>query len=412
MADTKETATQRVDRLVQLVLTKRPELTEKQLRDMFEQKKEDAGFLLNDEGAAFMVTSDLGVSPLGESLKTEMKIRDLFPQINDVTLAGRILTIYPPRQFARKDGSTGRLMKILVGDETGTVEIVFWNDVIENQTVKNLRPSLGVKVSHGYTRQALNGKAEIHFGNRTEVSVLSDEEVAKFPSVESFLDNIANMKSDTVEANVEGTVVSVNPQKTFERADGVGQLTKLALQDDSGTIGVVLWNEKSEQVKDIVPGDSMRIFRGKPKHNNFGNLELHIDRQAQVDITQNKESVSKGVASHSANVRSLASVLPGERGLLIEGIVLETPILKDVTLKDGTQVKVASFQLKDGAAEARVSLWRQLAEEFSVVEPQTRIRLTNVVAKLGMKGKVDISSTSGTQIEFLATQPLENQQTA
>ncbi|MCX8176091.1 MAG: hypothetical protein N3E48_02525, partial [Candidatus Bathyarchaeota archaeon] len=76
--------------------------------------------------------------------------------------------------------------------------------------------------------------------------------------------------------------------------------------------------------------------------------------------------------------------------------------VRDVTLKDGSKVKVYDFLLKDETGEIKVSAWRDHAEILLKFPLGLKLKLKNVSSKQGFRGGVELTTTSQTIIEVVA----------
>ena len=66
------------DSLMNKLLEQKPDLSRADMEEMIQKKKEKIGAgYLTDQGALFLIASDLGVS-LSEPLKVEMGLKDLY----------------------------------------------------------------------------------------------------------------------------------------------------------------------------------------------------------------------------------------------------------------------------------------------------------------------------------------------
>jgi len=64
--------------LLSTLLEQKPDLSRSTVNEMIQQKKEKIGAgYLTDQGALFLIASDLGIS-LSEPLRVEMKLKDLY----------------------------------------------------------------------------------------------------------------------------------------------------------------------------------------------------------------------------------------------------------------------------------------------------------------------------------------------
>ena len=97
--------------LLDKILEQKPELLRSDIEERIKQKKEKIGAgYLTDQGALFLIASDLGVS-LSEPLKVEMNLKDLFVGAKEISLESRVLSLAPAKQYTRKDGSPFLLRK-------------------------------------------------------------------------------------------------------------------------------------------------------------------------------------------------------------------------------------------------------------------------------------------------------------
>ncbi len=167
-----------LETIIKKILIEKPGLTREKLLDLIEKKRVEAKGLLNREGAAFLVAADLGVSMFGkEKIVTRMKVGDVLPNLGDVSVVGRVLMVYDLQEFVKTDGSKGKLRRILIGDESGMIEVFVWNEKVEDLDRQNIKPDSLVKVEHAYSRSSVDGKVELHVGERGSITLLASEEV-------------------------------------------------------------------------------------------------------------------------------------------------------------------------------------------------------------------------------------------
>ena len=94
-------------------------------RDEFEKKVaekiEESGNLLNEDTAARLVAAGMG--------KKEMKIREIGSLVKgeSALIEGEIEEIGDVREFTTKNGRSGRLVNVRIGDESGECTLTLWN---------------------------------------------------------------------------------------------------------------------------------------------------------------------------------------------------------------------------------------------------------------------------------------------
>ena len=274
-----------LENIVKRILLLRPNLSHREVLKRIEEKKKGVEGYLMDETAARIVATELGVEIPREVFKTEILIKDVVSGLNDVTVTGRIITVNSPQTFTRSDMTRGTVAHLLIADKTGTIRVAFWNDKTSLVETGKLVQGQVIKVSHGYVREGLDGKPELHVGSRAEIQVSpSNVKESDYPKIISFIKKITEIKKKT-RASVLGTVQQVYPVSTFERSDGSqGKVMRLKLSDETGQITTVFWNKKVDELGDVKRGDSLQILNGRVKEGLNGQLELHVEKSTQIKL--------------------------------------------------------------------------------------------------------------------------------
>ena len=141
------------EELLSKLLEKIPELSRSVIEEKINEKKDRIGSgYLTDEGALFLIASDLGVS-LEESQKTEIELKDLFVGAKEVTLQSRVLNLSPAKQFIKKDGTPFFLRTMTVYDSNSRVSVKLWDEKATLPDLENLKPGDLVKIIKAYDQK-------------------------------------------------------------------------------------------------------------------------------------------------------------------------------------------------------------------------------------------------------------------
>ena len=165
-----------LEEIIKRILSSRSDIKRKEILEMIEKKKSDAGDFLTDETAARIAASELGVEIVKKPLRLKIQIQDLVSGLNDVTVDGHVAAVYPSKTFTRRDWTEGKLASILVVDKSGTLRVVLWDDKVELVEIGKIQREQTIRISHGYVREGLDGKPELHLGQRGSVEVLKEPE--------------------------------------------------------------------------------------------------------------------------------------------------------------------------------------------------------------------------------------------
>lgn len=381
--------------IVEQILLQRPDQKREELLEKIEKKWTEANGLLTRETAAKLVALELGIKIPNQNsfFQSKILIKNLVPGLNDVTVAGRVITVYPAKIFMQADGTKTTMAKLLVADKSGTLNVVFWNAKEDTlKTLKQVKPGEIICVSHGYVREGLDGKLELNVGSRSLLEILPPETMeTEFPAINDFLNRIGELTPKQKRANVLGRVEKISSPSTFQRKNGAtGKVLRLRLKDETGQVTLVVWNEKVEELSHIEKNDVLRIMNAKVKKRFDGQLELHIENDSSIErVTEGKVSTIKDLKE-------------GIGPITVEGKVAATPVFREVTLKTGEKVGVTTFQLADGTGKVSISAWRKLAEEARKLKTGMKIRVRDVFVKKGFADQLEITTRSVSTIEILS----------
>ncbi len=499
--------------IVEKILSVRRDLTESALKTLIQTKMEGAGRLLTEEGATYMVANELGIDlSNGNVVGTGMKIKDLIIGANDATITGVVLAVSTPQTFTRKDGVEGAVARLGVSDDTGTMNVVLWNEKTQVVTQEHVAPQQVIRISHGYVRAGLTGRPELNVGRRGTVVLLTsppsrtqdpstthlqkirdlaegdfvtfrgvvqgqspissftrsnnrpgqvmrvrladdtgriravfwDDQVdsvrdsrrgdvleivsgqvrrglgsvlevhvgrlsrvkvvenAELASrLSAALTKIANLVPGMNDVDVLGRVMDVGPIREFERrSGGVGQVGSLYVLDETGSVRLTLWNEKTDVLADVAPDDVVLAEGGYTREGLGGVVELNLGGMGRLTLNPEMEA-SNALPHFTSVVLSIRELKVGMRNMVVEGRVMEAPVVKDVTTRDGVELRVASLRLQDETGEVRVSLWRDLADDVAGLPEGSRLRIKNAYVKMGFFGDLELSSGATTELEVV-----------
>jgi replication factor A1 len=141
-------------------------LEKDEIERRIEAKRAKLSGLISKEGAAQVVAAELGISFDNEKLKIE----ELLPGMRKVRIVGKILNISPVRTFKTKKGDDGKVVNLLVADDTSNVKVVLWDtnhiSLIEK---KEIVQGIVVEILNGSMRDN-----ELHLGSFSEIKMSND----------------------------------------------------------------------------------------------------------------------------------------------------------------------------------------------------------------------------------------------
>lgn len=93
---------------------------------------------------------------------------------------------------------------------------------------------------------------------------------------------IKNIVSNMRNVNFVGKLVNISPIREFETERGPGKVVNLTFADETGSIRLSLWNEKTEVVDDLKNNEVLEVINGYTRIDNLGNPEVRLSRYGNL----------------------------------------------------------------------------------------------------------------------------------
>lgn len=267
--------------------------------------------LISEEGAAHIIANELGVS-LAPPAAEKLKIKELYAGMKQISTVGKVVRKFDVHEFQRGE-STGKVCSVVLGDETGTIRLVFWNEQVDLLNTVNEDDILLVK--DAYVREN-RGNKEVHLGQRGEIQVNpegSTVTAVKRSAPTTFeRKQLGELEGGEEGVEVVGTVVQVFDPRYFDVHPETGRrlrdeepgvqpalsyVMNAVLDDGSGTIRCVFWKQQTnellgkneeelaqykenvaafEDVKTELLGEQLKVSGTVKKNDMFDRLEFHV----------------------------------------------------------------------------------------------------------------------------------------
>ena len=276
------------DLLLTKLLEQKPELTKSDVEKMIAQKKEKIGAgYLTDQGALFLVASDLGIA-ISESIKSEISIKDLYAGAKEVTLQTRVLNVSPTKQFSRKDGSQFMLRNMTVYDKESAVTVKMWDEKANLPDIVNLKPGNLIKIIKAYVKSDLNGEPTINIGSGSTIEIADAE--SSIPSLDSLTKDVSDVKEGEKNLIVSGIIDGNISYSEFTNVRGQqGNSLRFRLQGkDNRSMRVVLWNKNESEIPKVIPPQTKARLLGVKAKLNQQELEIHGNESTILEIADIK----------------------------------------------------------------------------------------------------------------------------
>lgn len=289
------------EQLLNKLLEHRPELNQAQIEDMIKQKKDKIGAgYLTDQGALFLIASDLGIS-LTEPLKVEMGLKDIYIGAKEISLETRVLNLSAPKQYSKKDGTPFLLRTMTVYDNDSTASVKLWDEKANLPGINELKPGDLIKIIKAYVKSDLSGDPTINVGSGATVEAAGSESDIK--SIDSITVDISEIKENQKDLVVSGIIDGQISSIQFTNSRGQpGKGLKLRLKgNDGNSTSIVIWGKDESDLPAVISaGAKARLLGVRTKTTERG-IEVHGNESTliQVDGSQEAQPITARIISMS-----------------------------------------------------------------------------------------------------------------
>ncbi len=227
---------------------------------------------------------DVEAGAAGSEAKT-LKIAEIQPSLQNVSVAGRVMRILPIKEFTSGERS-GKLASLILVDETGTTRAVLWNE--KTELAKDLKQGDVVMIRNGYTKQSLNGEAEVHLSQRGSLSVnpadVSIPEMPALMNMHATEKSIGDVQPDDKNLSLTGKIEDVDRGKVVfeicsecgarienvagewlcdvcgETEPAYGMVVSCSISDGSGDVRAVFYRDLAEELTGMSVPDVLNLI--------------------------------------------------------------------------------------------------------------------------------------------------------
>ncbi len=177
------------------------------------------------------------------------------------------------------------------------------------------------------------------------------------------------------QATVVGSIKSVSRLTQFEYQGETGFVSRVVIQDDTGSIPITFWNKQGVvAARSLYPGLMIKIEGTvKDGFEDDVDIEIHADRYNTYPYTDNCGS-------------KIGSLEKDQTQVHIRGCIISTSRLRSFNRKDGSTGHVFNVQIADKSGVCTGTFWDDAAKKVEFVEPGQTVEI--------IQGKTKISDGS------------------
>jgi replication factor A1 len=317
-------------------------------------KMAEAGNLLDEHTAAMLVVRDAG--------RQHLKIARLDSASSLICFFGKVLSISGPKEFDRSDGTKGQLARITVGDDTGEITVVLWDE--QAAAVGEIETGEVLEI---FGRLKSAGRSEVHALDmrKTVIDIATRGGAVRRDTAE-----------EVVEEVLEVVLLARGEPRPFTRRDGsAGEMTEAIIGDGNGTARLVCW---APSLLEGIGAGSAIVIEGARPNPRSGQREYSIGEQAKISPAEQRIEVP---------CSTVACLRPDDCCSLSARVVETRPPRSFVTRR-GDASWVRNLVVEDESGRTAVVLWGDHAQVHLVAGD--RVALYHATVKNGRDGGTEV----------------------
>ncbi|MHA1298977.1 MAG: DUF2240 family protein [Candidatus Helarchaeota archaeon] len=357
-------------------------------------------------------------SDFPESTSKILKINEITPDLNNISIEGRIVEISEIKDITTRDGRQTKLQELIVADETGQIRVPVWGNRIEE--LGRLSKGDSIKLTNAYSRAGFGNSLDLNIGKLTNVEI--NPENVKVPEIEKLkykIEKITSFSNKKAQIKINELTPESKNVNLIGKCIEIGDVREVAndnkvmdiiLGDDTGTIVLSVWNDDIEKIK---KGESYSITNGYVS--TFKNrIQLNTGKFGQIEVSEQKitkVNMKKNISeSEFSPIRKNIIDLLENQTIEVRGTIVDfysrPPITYDACPNCSKKVSIeneeiicpncgkipnsienllVSFALDDGTSNIRVTAIGKNAESLLNIDSTKDIDTINFDDLLGLE---------------------------
>ena len=214
--------------------------------------------------------------------------------------------------------------------------------------------------------------------------------------------NISDITLNMKNIVLVGRIKDIFNLNSFNKSNGeVGYVGAFKLNDNTGDIRIVLWDDQVNVFKDerFEKNKIVKILNGNAKQGRYGGIEIHIGRFSKIILAPEDVDYKK-YPQIKEEFKLINEINEKLGSISIEGKVMNRSPVRDFIRKDGQNGRVSSLTVRDSSGKTRISFWNEDINKIENIEIGDFISLSSLNPRKSnyTEGQIDLHATSWTQI--------------
>ena len=180
----------KLNKLIEQILAKRPDLTKQELFSLIDKKKREIGSgYLTDMGALYLIAGELDIN----LEKEELKLSEIRANLQNVDIIAFFLASSYPRTFTDRDGNVRKYLTFYLYDDR-IVRGIAWDEAATLLENFNLKPTDMLLIKRCRVRKGRAEALEVHLNNTSSITILADQRKEGVEKLEELTKGVSELE--------------------------------------------------------------------------------------------------------------------------------------------------------------------------------------------------------------------------
>ncbi|MFX1477179.1 MAG: DUF2240 family protein [Promethearchaeota archaeon] len=218
--------------------------------------------------------------------------------------------------------------------------------------------------------------------------------------------HISDITQNMKNISIVGRIKAIYNANKFNKSDGsVGYVGSFLLNDTTGDIRIVLWDDHVNIFNDInfKINELIKIVNANARVGRYNDVEIHVGRFSKLELSPDDIDY-KDYPKIKAEVISIRDINLNLKSISIEGKIIHLSPIKEFTKKDDEVGSLKSLTLLDSTGSIRVTFWDNDVEKLESFKADDIISITNLNPKLNSLDSeiIDLNANRSTIVKKLS----------
>ncbi|MFX1503574.1 MAG: hypothetical protein ACFFDH_21610, partial [Promethearchaeota archaeon] len=214
-----------------------------------------------------------------------ININDINLNLNSISIEGKVIQLFPKREFTRKDGDIGKVQSLTLLDSTASIRITFWNE--DTEKLNSMEVNDAILITNLNPRlSTLDSKTiELVANRNTTITKKTKDLDIKGKSIK----NIKELQDTTGIVTFQGIITSVDNLKTITLKSGDDvSLLGFIVSDNTDAIRVTLWSDRADEYSNLLAvGQGISLINVLVKYSNFSSRnEISLISDSKLELIE------------------------------------------------------------------------------------------------------------------------------